>query len=112
MSNFFHSTLLLAAEGLGLGSGRAWANLAALLGLLSLVIGGTALARSLRGGSIVALAVGLAGLILSSLHLAYSAGGVGTGNGRLGAMIALALSLIGMILSGTALARRRRAEPS
>jgi len=64
--------------------GRFEANVAAVVGLISLVVGGLALARS--------------------------AGRIGTGNGRAGAIVALVLGLIGMNLGGLALARSRRSR--
>lgn len=112
MDNFLLSDVLLVADGLGLGTGRGWANLAALIGLISLVIGGFALARSALTGSIISLALALAGVVLSGLHIAYSTGGFGTGNGRLGAIVALVLGLIGVAVGVMGLARARRLKPN
>src|SRR5262245_9534060 len=61
-----------------------------------------------RAGAIVALALGLIGVVLSVAHLGSSTGGFGTGSGRAGAIVALVLGLIGMNLGGLALARSRR----
>jgi catechol 2,3-dioxygenase-like lactoylglutathione lyase family enzyme len=102
----------------GITNGRARALVAAVVGLISLVVGGLALARSAgrigagngRAGAIVALALGLIGMILSVAHLGSSTGGFGTGSGRAGAIVALALGLIGMNLGGMALARSRRSR--
>ena len=102
----------------GITSGRAQALVAAAVGLLSLVIGGLALARSAgrngtgngRVGAIVALVLGLIGMVLSVVHLGSSTGGFGTGGGRAGAIVALVLGLIGMNLGGLALARSRRSR--
>ena len=97
----------------GITSGRARALAGAGVGLVSLIIGGLAVARSRRVGSggraaaIVALVLGVIGVILSVVHLG-GAGGFGTGGGRAGAIVALVLSLIGMVLGGKALARARR----
>jgi hypothetical protein len=99
-------------------SGRAKALMAVVVGLISLVIGGLALARSAgrigtgngRVGAIVALVLGLIGMALSVVHLGSSTGGFGTGSGRAGAIVALVLGLIGMNLSGLALARSRRSR--
>jgi Family of unknown function (DUF6223) len=99
-------------------NGRARALVAALVGLISLVIGGLALARSAgrigagngRAGAIVALALGLFGMVLSVAHLGSSTGGFGSGGGRAGAIVALVLGLIGMNLGGLALARSRRSR--
>jgi uncharacterized protein DUF6223 len=99
-------------------SGRARALVAAVVGLISLVIGGLAMARSAgrigagagRAGAIVALALGLIGTVLSVAHLGSSTGGFGSGSGRAGAIVALVLGLIGMNLGGLALARSRRSR--
>ena len=95
--------------------GRRRASAAALVGLISVVIGGLALARAAgrigtgngRAGAIVALPMGLIGAVLSVLHLANSTAGFGTGGGRAGAIVGLVLGLIGMNLGGLALARAR-----
>ena len=105
---------------IGITSGRARAIVAAVVGLISLVVGGLALARSRRSRStgngqawaIVALVLGLIGLVLSVVHLGSSTGGFGTGGGRAGAIVALVLGLIGMNLGGLALARSRRSRSS
>ena len=99
----------------GITTGRAQALVAAGVGLISLIIGGLALARAAgrigtgngRVGAIVALVLGLIGMVLSVVHLAGSTG-FGTGGGRAGAIVALVLVLIGMSLGGLALARSRR----
>jgi hypothetical protein len=102
---------------IGITSGRARALVAVVVGLISLVVGGLALAGSAgigtgngRAGAIVALVLGLIGMVLSVLHLAQSTGGFGTGSGRAGAIVALVLGLIGMNLGGLALARSRRSR--
>ena len=99
-------------------SGRARALAAAVVGLISLVIGGLAMARSAgrigagagRAGAIVARALGLIGMVLSVAHLGSSTGGFGSGSGRAGAIVALVLGLIGMNLGGLALSRSRRSR--
>src|SRR5215207_6480660 len=108
--------VLVAAGGYTIGSGRTVPTVAAVLGLISVVIGGLALARSAgrigvgtgRVGALVTLALGLITVIVGGLHAANSAGGLGTGNGLAGAVVALVLGLIGMVLGGLALARSRR----
>jgi Family of unknown function (DUF6223) len=108
----------LAADAIGMTSGRARALVAAVVGLISLVIGGLALARSTdrvgpgrsRAGAIAALVLGLIGVVLSVVHLGASTGGFGTGGGRAGAIVALVLGLIGMSLGGLAFARSRRSR--
>ena len=105
----------LAAD---LTAGRTRALVGAVVGLISLIIGGVALARS-RGSvrtsngrtlGIVALILGLIGIVLSVVHLGTSTSGFGTGSGRAGAIVALVLGLIGVNLGGLALARARRAR--
>jgi len=105
-----------AASVYAMSSGRLWATLAAVLGLIGVVIGGLALARPAgrfgtaagRLGAIVALAAGLSGIALGGLVVATSAGGVGTGHGRGGAIVALVVGLIATAVGGMALARSRR----
>jgi catechol 2,3-dioxygenase-like lactoylglutathione lyase family enzyme len=117
--DFYTIHLGFAADGaIGITNGRARAIVAAVVGLISLTVGGLALARSAgrigagngRAGAIVALALGLIGMILSVAHLGSSTGGFGTGGGRAGAIVALVLGLIGMNLGGLALARSRRSR--
>jgi hypothetical protein len=112
---FYTTQLSLIVD---LTAGRARALVAAVVGLISLVTGGLALARSAgligtgnaRAGAIVALVLGLIGMVLSVVHLGSSTGGFGTGSGRAGAIVALVLALIGMNLGGLALARSRRSR--
>jgi Family of unknown function (DUF6223) len=101
-----------------IGSGRLVPIVAAVVGLIGVVIGGLALARSTgrigtgngRRGAIVAGVAGLIGVVVSGLHLANSTGGFGTGNGRAGAIVAAVVGLIGMVLAGLALVRSRRID--
>jgi hypothetical protein len=102
------------AAGYEIGSGRLVPSLAAVVGLVSVVIGGLAVARSGRTGNgraptgALALALGVIGAGVGGVHAANSAGGLGTGNGLAGAVVAVALGLIGMGLGGLVLARSRR----
>jgi hypothetical protein len=106
----------IAASVYTMSAGRLGAIVAALLGLIGVVIGGLALARPTgrfgtgngRVGAISALAAGLIGMALGGLVVATSDAGIGTGNGRGGAYVALVVGLIGMALGGLALARSRR----
>lgn len=101
---------------IGITPGRARALVGAAVALISLIVGGLALARSAgrigtgngRASAAVALVLGLIGMVLSVIHLASSTGGFGTGSGRAGAIVALVLGLIGMSLGGLALVRSRR----
>jgi hypothetical protein len=103
---------------IGITNGRARALVAAVVGLLSLIVGGLALARSAgrmgsgngRALAIVSMMLGLIGMVLSVVHLGSSTGGFGTGSGRAGAIVALVLGLVGMNLGGLALGRSRRSR--
>jgi hypothetical protein len=100
----------------GITPGRAQSLAALAVGLISVVLGALALARSVgpvgragrRSRAIVSLAVGLSGMILSALRLATASGGIGTGSGRLGAIVALVAALVGTVLGGLAMSRSRR----
>src|SRR5262249_36981378 len=86
MNKFIPSTMLIAQGGIGIGSGRLLPTVAAVVGLIGVVIGGLALARSRRAGNgrakaIMAAVLGLISLVMGGLHAANSAGGFGTGNG-------------------------------
>lgn len=103
-----------AATAYTLTAGRFWSLVAALLGLVGVVIGGLALARSAGRigtggrGAILALAAGLAGAVIGGLVVAAADGGPGTGYGIVGGFVALVVGLIAMVLGGLALARSRR----
>ena len=100
----------------GLTNRRLWATTVLALALVSVVIGGLALARpaSRLGtasgglGAIVTLAAGLIAVVNGGLVLAIANGGPGSGNGVIGGAAALVLGLIGLVLGGLALARSRR----
>lgn len=114
MHAFVAFATLIAAG--GIGTGRLLPGLAAVAGLIGVVVGGLALTRSrraagARAGAVAAAFFGLISLVVGGLHAAYSAGGFGTGNGLAGALVAIVLGLIGMVLGGLALARSRRQTP-
>jgi hypothetical protein len=102
----------------GMTPGRLWATAAALLALISVVIGGLALRRSAarigtgfgRRGAIVALVAGLIAALNGGLNLAVANGGPGSGNGVVGGAAALVLGLIAVALGVLVLARSRRAS--
>lgn len=95
----------------GITDARARALWAAGVGLISVVVGGFAFARSAGRigfpGAIAAVVLGLIGVVLSVVHISGSTG-FGTGGGRAGAIVALVLALIGVILGGLAVSRSRR----
>ena len=97
-----------------MSAGRLGSAVATLVGLIGVVVGGLALARSRRigtgnegRGAILALVAGLAGAAIGGLVVAAAEGGPGTGYGIVGGFVALAVGLIAMILGGLALARSR-----
>jgi len=101
----------------GLTPRRLWATTAAVLALVSVVVGGLPLVRptsrfgggSRRLGPLVALVVGLIAAVNGGLNVAVANGGPGTGNGVIGGAAAFVLGLIGVAIAGLALARRRTA---
>jgi len=96
----------------GLTPWRLRALVAVGLGLISVVIGWLALARTASRFrtrmSIVAMALGLSGIIIAVLHLINSTGSWGTGNGRAGAVFAIVLGLTGIVIARLAQVRSRR----
>ena len=98
---------------------RLWATAVAVLGLISVVIGGLVLRRSsgrigpghASRGAIVALVGGLISAVNGGLNLVVATGGLGSGNGVVGGAAALLLGLIAMALGGLVLARTRRQIP-
>ena len=96
-------------------SRRLWATAAGALALVGVIVGGLALARSIRrignGGRLaarVALVAGPVAAINGGLVLAVANGGPGSGNGVVGGAGALVLGVIGMALGALALRRSRR----
>jgi Family of unknown function (DUF6223) len=110
----------VAATVLAMSSGRLGAFAASIVGLIGIVIGGRALARSAgRGRAVggtgdrgrdtaVAMLLGLTSLVIGGLIVVTSDGGVGSGNGLGGAFVAMALGLIGIVVGGLARARERQ----
>lgn len=98
----------------GITSARARSLVGGVLGLLSLIIGWRAKARSTvnpkiaRPWSIASLVSGLAAMILSIVHLANHTGDFGTGGGKAGAIVALVLGLMGTTLGVVALRQSGR----
>ena len=96
-------------------SRRLWATAAGALALVGVIVGGLALARSIRRidnggrlGASVALVAGPVAAINGGLVLAVANGGPGSGNGVVGGAGALMLGVIGMALGALALRRSRR----
>ena len=95
---------------------RLAASLAALLGLIGVIVGGLAMARAAgrirtgpgQRGAIVALVAGLIAMAVGGLVVATADGGLGTGNGLAGGVVAIVLGLIGVVLGGLTLSHSRR----
>ncbi|MBB5083652.1 DUF6223 family protein [Nonomuraea endophytica] len=98
-----------------LTSGRLWSVIAGAIGLVGVVLGGLALARSTgrsgtgpwRKGATMALVAGLAGMVIGALVVAAAKGGPGTGYGIVGGFVDLVVGLIALILGGLAVVRAR-----
>lgn len=111
----------VVASTLAMSSGRVASSLAAVVGLIGIVVGGRALARSSgrsgsdadivatdgRGRAPAAVVLGLISVIVGGLTVATADGGVGSGNGLGGAVVAMVLGLIAIVLGGLARARTR-----
>lgn len=100
----------------GVTPGRAKALVGVAAGLGSLIIGLSARRRSIKqigpgkgkNGAMIALTLGLTGVILGILHLSNSVGAVfGSGSGKAGAIFALILSLAGITFSWLVLRYRK-----
>ncbi|MFF5261530.1 DUF6223 family protein [Actinomadura viridis] len=109
-----HDSIQPVAAAYTMSSGRILASVAALAGLIGVVVGGLALARPTgrfgngRRGAVVAVAGGLIGMALGGVAAATSEGAVGSGNGLGGAFVAMGVGLIAVVIGGLALARSRR----
>ena len=99
---------IVAAAGYTLGVGRTVPTVAAVIALISVIVGVVVLVRrsANRGAAILTVLLGIIGLAVGGLHAAYAADGLGTGNGLAGAIAALVLGLIGTVLGAIALRRR------
>jgi Family of unknown function (DUF6223) len=96
---------LAAVSAYDLTPGRLWSLIAALLGLIGVVAGVLALTR--RKGATVALAVGIASVVIGAWVVAAAEGGPGTGYGIVGGYAALVIGLVAVGLGGLAMARSR-----
>jgi hypothetical protein len=97
----------------GLTPGRVAAIIPGILGLISVVLGWMALARSAsrpgpaRTKAIVALVLALTCVVLSGMHLVRTTGGFGTGSGKAGAIVAMVIGTVGLVMGGRAWSRFR-----
>lgn len=93
----------------GITPARARALVGGVFGLVSIIVGWRARAKSAAGKtnarawSISALVLGLGAVILSIVHLLGNTGGFGTGGGKAGAIVALVLGIVGAVLGGLAM---------
>lgn len=106
--------VMAQSSGAYLTAGRFWSLVAVLLGLVGVIVGGRALARSRRVGvarrnAVVALVAGMAGTGIAGVVVAAAEGGPGTGYGIVGGFMGLVVGLVAMVLAGLALRRRTAA---
>jgi Family of unknown function (DUF6223) len=98
-------------DGFTLTAGRAWSVAAALLGLAGVVIGGLALARSVRRvgrtGAVAGVLTGSACMVIGGLVVAGAEGGPGTGYGIVGGYVDLVVGLAAIVIGVLALTRSR-----
>lgn len=95
---------------------RIWASTAAILALVSVIIGMRTFRqptvsinpRKTKIWILTAMLLGLIAVVNAVLNLANANGGPGTGNGVVGAAAAFVLGLTGMVLGLLAFARYRR----
>src|SRR5262249_14246795 len=112
MNNFIPPATLIAQGDFAIGSGRLIPTVAAAVGLIGVLVGGIALARSRsarhgRAGALVGRVFGLIRRVVGGLPAAHSAGGFGTGHGLAGAIVSIVLGLVAIVLGGLAGARVR-----
>ncbi|MDQ7802860.1 DUF6223 family protein [Amycolatopsis sp. A133] len=97
--------VLAAASSSDLTPGRLWSLIAAALGLAGVVAGGLALRRG--RGAVVALAGGAASVIIGGWVVAAAKGGPGTGYGIVGGYVDLVIGAVALVLGGLSTARSR-----
>jgi hypothetical protein len=98
-----------------LSAGRVTAIVAALLGLLGVVVAGWSLAhREQRRGEqvhrpgLMALSVGALAVVLGVVVVASADGGLGTGSGLGGGLVAALIGVVAMVLGGLVVRRHSR----
>ncbi|MGW5722644.1 DUF6223 family protein [Amycolatopsis sp. NPDC003865] len=96
---------LAAAATYGLTPGRLWSLIAAAVGLAGVVAGVLAVTRG--RGAVVALAAGAAAAAGGVVVVAAAKGGPGTGYGIVGGWVALVIGVAAAALGGLAWARSR-----
>ncbi|WP_103341052.1 DUF6223 family protein [Amycolatopsis sp. CA-126428] len=97
---------VLAATGSAdLTPGRLWSLIAVVLGVAGVVAGVRALSRG--RGAVVALAGGLASVVIGGWVVAAAKGGPGTGYGIVGGYVDLVIGAVALVLGGLSTARSR-----
>jgi hypothetical protein len=106
----FEFILNIVAADFTLGTGRTIPTVAAVMGLIGVVLAALALIRPalIRLTGPISMVLSLISAAVGGLHAAYAAGGVGTGNGLAGAVVAVILGVLGIALGGLAYSRARR----
>jgi len=100
----------------GMTSGRARSLGGAAVAVLSLVASLRARRKSAantsnwRSWSMISLALGVAAVVLSVVHLANTNGDFGTGGGKAGAIVALVIGFIGITLSTLTFVQRKNGK--
>ena len=108
----------IAASVTDMSAGRATAIVAALLGLVGVVVGGLTLSRSRRQNQtgtghrrgLLAMSAGAISIVLGLVVVATADGGLGTGNGLGGALVAVLIGVASTVLGGRVLFRYGRAS--
>jgi hypothetical protein len=109
-----HLVVPLAVAGSYFTPGRLWSMVGMLFGLVGVVVGNRARARSARVGGVAgsrngaggALAAGVVGLVIGVGVVAAADGGPGTGYGIVGGFIAIVVGLVAAVLASLTLVRR------
>lgn len=99
-------------QNMAIGSGRLLPTAVAVAALIGVIAGVIAFAQSRRHQAagtkaIAAILLGIISVMIAALHIANSAGGVGTGNGLAGAFAAVALGSVATLFGVIALVRSR-----
>lgn len=100
--------LLAAVSTSSLTPGRLWSLVAGALGVAGVVVGALSLTRTARRGAVAAVAAGVVAVVAGGLVVAAAGGGPGTGSGIVGGYAAVAVGLAAAVLGGLGAARSRR----
>ncbi|QJY46399.1 DUF6223 family protein [Pseudonocardia broussonetiae] len=100
--------LLAAVSTSSLTPGRLWSLVAGALGVAGVVVGVLSLTRSGRGAAAAAVVAGAVAVVLGGLVVAAAGGGPGTGYGIVGGYVAVVVGLAAAAVGALGLARSRR----